>query len=64
MDIRYSQGDLQIGSIVTMVINDDMRGIVTGIQFRDNTVTYLVTYVINGAPVEYYQRPIEIRKAK
>ena len=64
MDIRYTLGDIQIGDIVTMVINIDMRGMVTGIQFRDNAFSYLVTYVINNTPAEYYHRPIEIRKAK
>lgn len=64
MDIRYAQGDLQIGDIVCMKLDADMRGMVTGIQFRDNSFVYMVTYVVNGSSVEWYQRPIEIRKVK
>jgi len=64
MDIRYSQGDFQIGSVVVMAMDTDMRGMITGIQFLDNGFSYLVTYIINGAPTEYFQRPTEIRKAK
>lgn len=64
MDIRYTQGDLQIGDIVTMVLDKDMRGMVTGIQLRDNSFVYIVSYVVNGTAVEWFQRPIEIRKAK
>lgn len=62
MDIRYVQGDMKIGDKVTMKINNDMIGMVTGIQFRDQSITYLVTFIVNDAPVEYFCRPIEIRK--
>ena len=64
MQIRYVDGDIQIGNIVTMTIDDEMKGIVTGIQFRDQCFTFLVTFIVNGASVEYFCRPIEIRKIK
>jgi hypothetical protein len=60
MQIRYAEGDIQIGSIVKMKIDHDMKGIVTGIQFRDQCYVYMVTFIVNGASVEYFCRPIEI----
>lgn len=64
MEIRYVQGDIQIGDMVTMKINNDMVGMVTGIQFRDASKSYLVTFIVNDGPIEYFLRPIEIKKVK
>lgn len=64
MEIRYIQGDIQIGDTVTMKINNEMVGMVTGIQFRDQSKSFLVTFIVNDAPIEYFLRPIEIRKIR
>lgn len=64
MDIRYTEGDFQVGTIVTMVLDREKRGMITGIQIRENSFVYLVTYVTNGAVMELFQRPIEIIKSK
>lgn len=64
MHIMYGVGDIQIGAIVCLVINPDAKGIVTGIQIRDNSISYLVTFMNGDIPNELYLRPIEIRIKK
>ncbi len=64
MEIRYTQGDHQIGDVVCMVLDQDIKGMVTGIQFRDGGYQYMVTFIVNEIPQEYHIRPIEIKKAK
>jgi hypothetical protein len=64
MHIIYGVEDIQIGSVVCLVLDSDIKGMVTGIQFRDGSFTYLVTLIINNTPSEQFLRPIEIRMKK
>jgi len=64
MEIRYVQGDYQIGDIVKMVLDDEMKGMVTGIQFRDKSFLYMVTWIVDGRASETFHLAIELKRGK